>query len=242
MYQLAAVVAEAGVLRDGVARLEQGVVAILRCGLAMAPVSGALFEELTGSSHGDPFDERMPPEFDRALAEWSASGPVAWLQADFFGGDGHQAATVWRAGETAWGPVFDDRFEGPREQWPINAALARLGLRPSGRPYSWDPARTMDLFDEVGLGFERDVDAWVAYARAGLTPAHIEAQASDRELAHISPDLDGHTIMKLLNIPPGPLVGAATQHLRRLRRDRGPLSREAAETALRAWATEQGID
>jgi hypothetical protein len=241
MYRLAAVVAEAGVLRDRVGRVNHAVVAVLRCGLAMVPVSDALFEELTGSSDGGPFAEQLPPAFGRALAGWSVPGTLAFVQADFFGGDGYQAAMVWRDGALAWGPVFDNRFDGPRQRWPINAALARLGVRSSGRTYSWDPDRPMDLFDEVGLGFERDVADWLAYGRAGRTPAHVEAQARERELARIRPDLDGRAIMRLLDIPPGPLVGAATRRLRQLHLDRGPLSRAEAEAELRAWAREQGI-
>jgi hypothetical protein len=241
MYRLAAVIAEVGMLRDRVARVNHAAVAELRCGLAMVPVSEALFEELTGSIHGGPFAEQMPPEFDRALAGWSVPGTIAFVQADFFGGDGHQSATVWRDGALSWGPAFDDEFDGPRERWPINAALAQLGVQPSGHTYSWDPDRTMDLFDEVGLGFERDVADWLAYARAGRTPAHIEAAARERELARIRPDLDGQAIMTLLDIPPGPMVGAATRRLQQLHLDRGPLSRAAAEAELRAWAREQGI-
>ncbi|BEL06395.1 hypothetical protein Q0Z83_045860 [Actinoplanes sichuanensis] len=171
MYQLAAVIAEAGLLRD---RVDHGTVAVLRHGLAMAPVSEALFAELAGTSAGGPFAEQLNPRFGQALAEWSVAGPVAFVRADFFGGDGHQSAIVWRDGAPAWGPVFDDEFDGPREQWPINAALAQLGVQPSGRTYSWDPDRTVDLFDEVGLGLERDVDDWLAYARAGRTPAYYE--------------------------------------------------------------------
>lgn len=240
MYQLAAVVAEAGLLRD---RVGHGPVAVLRCGLAMMPLSEKLFEELAGPSDDGPFAfaEQMNPELSRVLAGWSVAGPVAFVQADFFGGDGHQAATVWRDGVLAWGPVFDDEFDGPREQWPINAALAHLGVQPSGRTYSWDPDRLVDLFDEVGLGLERDVPDWLAYARAGRTPAYFEDAARERELARIRPALDGRAIMTLLDIPPGPLVGAATRRLQQLHLDRGPLSREQAEAELRTWAHGQGI-
>ncbi|MEU8657505.1 hypothetical protein [Actinoplanes philippinensis] len=241
MYRLAAVIADAGMLRERVARSEHGVVAELRCGLALTPVSEALFEELAGSVRGGPFAEPMVPEFGRALAAWSVPGPLAFVQADFFGGDGHQAAAVWRGGVREWGPAFDDAFDGPRDGWPINAALARLGVRPSGRTYSWDPGRTMDLFDEVGLGLERDVDDWLAYGRAGRTPADLERAAREREPAEIRPELDGRAIMALLGIPPGPPVGAAIRRLRQLSLDRGPVSRAEAEADLRAWAREQGI-
>ncbi|GAB7050874.1 hypothetical protein [Catenuloplanes indicus] len=242
MYQLAAVVAEAALLRERVTGSRHGVVAELRHGMALVPAGDALREELTGAAGtGD-------AAWERVLAGWSAHGPLAFVRAGFFGGDGEQSAEVWRDGKLAWGPVVDDRFDGPREGWPINAALARLGVRPSGRTYAHDPGRALDLFDEVGLGMERDVADWVAYARAGRTPAHVEAPAraarrreEERALAEITPDLDGREIMALLGIPPGPLVGAATRRLRQVRAARGPLSRAEAEAALRAWAHAQGL-
>ena len=48
-------------------------------------------------------------------------------------------------------------------------------------------------------------------------------------------DLDGNAIMELLGLPPGPLVGEAWRHLKELRLDSGPLSRDDAEAALRVW-------
>jgi poly(A) polymerase len=42
--------------------------------------------------------------------------------------------------------------------------------------------------------------------------------------------------MQLLGLPPGPLIGQAWRHLKEVRLDRGPLSREQAEAELRQWA------
>ncbi|TVT56750.1 CCA tRNA nucleotidyltransferase [Amycolatopsis rhizosphaerae] len=65
--------------------------------------------------------------------------------------------------------------------------------------------------------------------------------AADEDLARVRPDLDGNEIMKLLNLPPGPLVGQAWRYLKELRLDRGPLSHEEAVAELRRWADENGI-
>jgi poly(A) polymerase len=65
--------------------------------------------------------------------------------------------------------------------------------------------------------------------------------AEEEDLARVRPDLDGNAIMELLGIPPGPLVGRAWRHLKDLRLERGPLSRDDAEDELRRWADEQGI-
>ncbi len=67
--------------------------------------------------------------------------------------------------------------------------------------------------------------------------AELEAK---EDLARVRPDLDGNAIMELLGIPAGPTVGEAWNYLKELRLDRGPLSREEAETELLAWWNEKG--
>ena len=64
----------------------------------------------------------------------------------------------------------------------------------------------------------------------------ISRIAAEEDLARVRPDLDGNAIMELLGLPPGPLVGKAWAHLKEVRLERGPLSREEAEHELRAWA------
>jgi poly(A) polymerase len=64
---------------------------------------------------------------------------------------------------------------------------------------------------------------------------------AEEDLARVRPDLDGNEIMRLLDIPPGPLVGQAWRHLKDLRLERGPLSHDEAEAELRAWARSRGL-
>jgi poly(A) polymerase len=59
------------------------------------------------------------------------------------------------------------------------------------------------------------------------------------ELDSIRPDLDGTEIMAVLGLAPGPLVGKAWRHLKEVRLDRGPLSRDEAVAELRAWWAQQ---
>jgi poly(A) polymerase len=68
--------------------------------------------------------------------------------------------------------------------------------------------------------------------------ARIERIQAEEDLARVRPDLDGNAIMELLGVPPGPIVGRAWNHLKELRLERGPLSREEAERELRRWAAE----
>ena len=65
--------------------------------------------------------------------------------------------------------------------------------------------------------------------------ARITALAEQEDLQRVRPDLDGNEIMRLLNIPPGPRVGEAWHHLKELRLERGPLSRDEAAAELLSW-------
>jgi len=70
--------------------------------------------------------------------------------------------------------------------------------------------------------------------------ARIERLSEEEELASIRPDLDGNQIMEILGIGPGREVGLAYRHLLELRMDRGPMSPEDAEAALREWWVARG--
>ena len=65
--------------------------------------------------------------------------------------------------------------------------------------------------------------------------------AEQEDLARVRPDLDGNEIMRLLGLPPGPLVGKAWRHLKELRLDRGPLDHDEAIAELRKWAESEGV-
>ena len=67
----------------------------------------------------------------------------------------------------------------------------------------------------------------------------IAALSEAESLAAIRPDLDGGAIMAELGLAPGPVVGRAYRHLLEVRLEQGPLEREAAVAALRAWWAEQ---
>jgi poly(A) polymerase len=65
---------------------------------------------------------------------------------------------------------------------------------------------------------------------------------AEEDLRAIRPDLDGNEIMRILGLPPGPLVGEAWRYLKELRLDRGPLEHDEAVAELRRWARDQGLD
>ncbi|MBO4208875.1 hypothetical protein [Micromonospora echinofusca] len=187
-YELSAVIADADLLRGQTADLDHAVLAELRQEMALLPVTPLLVEELTGRlpdfdneprSVDRPFHLVLGHDLTRVLAEWSHLGQVGYLEAEFSGGSGYQAATVWLDGRTVWGPTFDDEFTAPRGEWPINGALRRLGVEPG----PW-----IDLFAEVGLHLMPDTDGWLMHGRRGLTPDHYEDLAEEWESRQNPPD------------------------------------------------------
>ena len=72
--------------------------------------------------------------------------------------------------------------------------------------------------------------------------ARIARIAADEDLKRVRPDLDGNEIMRLLGLPPGPLVGKAWKFLKELRLDRGPLDHDEAIAELFAWARSEGVE
>jgi poly(A) polymerase len=69
----------------------------------------------------------------------------------------------------------------------------------------------------------------------------IAELSEQEELARIRPELDGNEIMRILGVPPGPLVGKAYAFLLELRIAEGELGRERTTQELLRWAAGEGI-
>ncbi|MEV0191080.1 hypothetical protein AB0I39_21380 [Kitasatospora purpeofusca] len=277
-YELNAVIGPFDLLRSRTAGIREAVVAPLRQSMGLMPVTGELLAELACppvdfAVSGPDFRllGALFPDFGRIPSGTSGGrafeSPIAHVEADFHGGHGHQAAVVHGPGAKVWGPVRDADFTGPREDWPINAALALLGVVPDGAGAARGPEeadhqdqdqdREQDLFLAVGLGREQDTAGWhllgLSARRAANYEEWYEEQAAEtartaraaaeserlRRLPDVPAVLNGKEIMDLLGLPPGPQIGAATRHLQDLHLERGPLAREEAVTLLRAWALRQ---
>jgi len=82
--------------------------------------------------------------------------------------------------------------------------------------------------------------ARLARAYDGLEQ-RIAELSEQEELARLRPELDGNEIMRILGVPPGPVVGKARDFLLELRINRGELGREAVIHELLDWAAAEGI-
>ncbi|MGW6390311.1 hypothetical protein ACWFR1_07350 [Streptomyces sp. NPDC055103] len=154
-YVLQAVIAGDELLRAAAQNVQGARVAPLRQGLSLMPMTDEVYDGVTdGSSTGALGFWRLPGGFDRLLAQWSASGPVAYVEAEYFGGVGEQRAAVWADGALVLGPLDEPtkkRFS--RTVSPISQALGRLGARRS---------LGEDEFEAVGLDRHRDNEGWAS--------------------------------------------------------------------------------
>lgn len=87
--------------------------------------------------------------FSGSLAEWAKElsnlTPIAYLEAEYFGGVGGQSAIVWGKSNVVLGPLSG-------KSGPINKALQFLGAQAVG---------ARDEFDSVGLNRERNAEDWI---------------------------------------------------------------------------------
>ncbi len=153
-YQLQAVIAPAGTLRRAVDRDADMHVIDLALGMAMMPMTHALFDRVTDIEAEALGFAMLPGGFGETLAVWSVDGPVAYVEADFFGGIGSQTAAVWSGGVLVFGPLHHpvgDSF--PADGSPISQALRRMGV---------ERGTARDEFTAVGLDRHRDHEGWLA--------------------------------------------------------------------------------
>ncbi|MBK6011937.1 hypothetical protein [Streptomyces sp. MBT53] len=149
-YVLQAVIAGDDLLRAAAQKVPGARVASLGQGLSLLPMTNEVVDAVSdgGTARSLGF-WRLPAGFERVLAEWSAVGPVAYVEAEYFGGAGEQRVVVWADGALVLGPL-DER---PLGISPISQALRRLGAT-SG------PGQ--DEFTAVGLDRHRHNDGWIS--------------------------------------------------------------------------------
>src|SRR4051812_43620198 len=109
-YVLQAFIAEEPVLISLASGLTHARLVPLGYGLAMIPLTEALFDEMNQTAiasgiSATPGRSWYYPEGVAWAVEWSAQGLIAYVEADFFGGVGYQHSVVCRGGGIILGPI-----------------------------------------------------------------------------------------------------------------------------------------
>ncbi|MGW2863616.1 hypothetical protein [Streptomyces sp. NPDC001205] len=156
-YAVQAVIARDEVLRVAPQEAPEVQAVPLGQGLSLVPMTDELFDEVTDGSDSRALGFwRLPGGFDTLLARWSTAGPIAYVEAEYFGGVGEQRAAVWADGALVLGPLDE-----PTKKWlfrtvsPISQALQRLGVRRS---------LGEDEFEALGLDRHRSTEDWISKA------------------------------------------------------------------------------
>src|SRR5690348_4372397 len=103
MYSIQAVIATGPVLHELASALPGASIVPLAHGLSLAPMTDVLLDVLA----------KTPADLGSVLAACSTAGPVAYVEAEYFGGVGSQLAEVWDAGKVVLGPLHLAEGEPP---------------------------------------------------------------------------------------------------------------------------------
>jgi len=121
-------------------------------GITLIPLTDDVVDGLPSSSGVASVEGsfwKLNAAIETLLQTLSRSGRVAYVEVDYFGGSGTQAAAVWHEGTVVFGPVCT---EG---RGAVNEALQFLGVV---------CGNALDEFDAVDLsnsGRNRSTEAWV---------------------------------------------------------------------------------
>jgi len=143
-YDLQALLGKRDALQSHAAAFSSARVVSLTNGIAMIPMTNELFEEIGGDGVVDKFYK-----FSTAVEDWarriSEDSPIAYVEAEYFGGVGGQNSVAWVRGLRVLEPVHAADA--------INQALKILGVSAAGF--------AGDEFDAVGLGKYRETESWL---------------------------------------------------------------------------------
>ena len=119
-------------------------------GYAMVPLTSALKDDIDGLGGSEQlaYDcfEKLSRSICKAIEDTTRPYEIAYIETEYFGGAGEQAALVWRNGDIVFGPSSLTDSDNP-----INDALKSIGVR---------VITEHDEFDEMNLSRERDTEEW----------------------------------------------------------------------------------
>jgi len=146
-YEICAVIGSETALRAFTIGLQAKIVP-LRTGICVAPLTDPLLETLrTDSGHNakslSPVFEFLYPAIEERAEAASNEAPLAYVEANYFGGIGSQMAAAWKQGRLVLEPTDENN--------PINQALRILGVQ---------AVPPDDEFDTIGLGTHRKTRSW----------------------------------------------------------------------------------
>ncbi len=123
----------------------------LKFGLQIAPLGHQQIDQLTQLQPGERFDGfvHLSAGLQNALINAIDQGTLVYLETDYFGGTGSQAAAVLTAGSVVMRASVPVSREPARREDPINAALRALGI---------EAATGEDEFETIGLRQFRDLE------------------------------------------------------------------------------------
>jgi hypothetical protein len=148
MHYISGLIAQSALLGRIAASLDLSPPATLPDGFAFLPIDTRDILRLAGESRPVLIDDEyqaLDAAFIPMVQSLSVEGRIAYVQTEYFGGAGGQAALVADKGEIIFGPIHEEM------SGPINDALRLLGVT---------GASGIDPFQAVGLSRHRSNDGW----------------------------------------------------------------------------------
>lgn len=124
----------------------QAKLVLLNPQIALIPMTEKLFNEMNQDSKNNNIGkyEFLTTTIEQTILEIVKDCMVAYIEADYFGGQGVQSGIVWKAGKRI--------FEQELGVDTINQILKLYGI------VKLDP---LDEFDTIGLGRHRNTEKWI---------------------------------------------------------------------------------
>jgi hypothetical protein len=155
-HTVQAFIAKIEILQEASGGLNCAHVVSLEQGLALLLNTDEFYDELS-ESEGDnlPHEEfhKLSSELTQFGVECSAHTAIAYIETDYWGGEGEQAALLWEHGQVVYGP-------SKGRMGPINDVLRRMGV---------ERRNNLDEFEAVGLHRYRDNKDWIEQPHYGAS-------------------------------------------------------------------------
>ncbi len=154
VYSLCAILGDASTLKSRLGTASAARVIDLSGGLGMVPLTESLLRDIQrgwrdsqGSAHVAGVFEFLTPAVENWVRALSMGLSVAYMETEYFGGEGFERSAVFRDANAILGPL-----DGAGA---VNRALRALGVAPG-------PGQ--EEFDAAGLGRHRSLDEWLSEA------------------------------------------------------------------------------